>query len=75
MDISIRHHLNQVTTENLREWRDCTDDIIVYASYKGIKIGINQYGDWVVLDNGVHLFEQNIQGAVDKYHELVKANQ
>lgn len=66
---AIQQHLEQVTVDNLMDFR--ADSFIMYASARGIKIGVSGQGQFVVLDKEEKYIFNNPAIAIQKYTDLV----
>lgn len=70
MSLSTEAHLKNITVNNILEYQK--EVFALYASAKGVKIGLNGYSQFVVKTKSEDYIFNNPTEAVDKYTKLVK---
>ena len=66
----IEEHLNDVTVDNLMDFR--ADAFDRYAKARGVEIGVNAVGQFVVKTKDNKYTINNPAEAIEKYKELVR---
>ena len=70
MSLITEKHLQDVTVDNMMECQK--ESFALYASTRGVKLGFNGYGKFIVKAAGKDYTFNNPAIAIDKYAELVR---
>ena len=73
MNKAIERHLEVITLDNLEEWKE-NFATIIYAQARGVKIGCNGMGQWIVEDREERIIFPNsdTSKAIEYYSKLVR---
>jgi len=71
MSLSTEKHLQDITLDNMMEYQK--ESFALYASVRGVKLGFNGYGQFVVKADGNDYTFNNPAMAIEKYGELLRS--
>lgn len=69
MSLAIEKHLRNITVDNMLEHQK--EVFAVYASARGVNLGFNAYGQFIVKADGKKYTFNNPAIAIEKYSELI----